>query len=179
MSVISTWLSNALSFLRRSRDEHLHWQIELHQQASDFRQAKAMAEQALAAQLRKQAQQLAHELAVNKAQNNNTLAMVKVQCKQDLQDYRDYLQSLDKLKASMRASYANLPEAVAYTIHHHAKQLLNKMWDAQDSQEKIKFEMQLLQFMTAVHEDNQASLQGNSAEALPQRALAFIDADSR
>ena len=165
MSVISTWLSNALSFLRRSRDEHLHWQIERHQQASDFRQAKA--------------QQLAHELAVNKAQNNNTLAMVKVQCKQDLQDYRDYLQSLDKLKASMRASYANLHEAVAYTIHHHAKQLLNKMWDAQDSQEKIKFEMQLLQFMTAVHEDNQASLQGNSAEALPQRALAFIDADSR
>lgn len=177
MSLITDWLGNILRFTRHSRDEHLDWQLSRQENAAELRKIRALAEQELAAQLRKQAQQLAHELAVNKAKNSNELAMVKIQCKQDLKDYQQYLQSLDKLKESLRNSYANLPEAVAFTIHHHAKQLLNNMWEAEEGQEKIKIEMQLLQFMTAVHEDNQASLQGTGSE-LPHKALAFIDADS-
>lgn len=177
MSSVGRWLGDALAFLRRSRDDNLHWQLSRHDAVTDLRQAKALAEQALVAQLKKQAQQLAHELAVNKARNSNELAMVKTQCKQDLKDYQQYLQSLDRLKESLRNSYAHLPEAVAFTIHHHAKQLLNRMWDAQEPQEKLKIEMQLLQFMTAVHEDSQAALQDAGNEGLPRRALAYIDAD--
>jgi hypothetical protein len=51
------------------------------------------------------------------------------------------------------------------------------MWEATDTQHKIKIEMQLLQFMTAVHEDSQASLQADgNKDTLPSKALAFIDA---
>lgn len=178
MAMISRWFSDALAFLRRSRDENLRWQLSRQDEVAELRQAKLLAEQALVAQLQKQAQQLAHELEINKARNSTELAMVKTQCKQDLKDYQQYLQSLDKLKDSLRGSYAHLPEAVAFTIHHHAKQLLNRMWETQDSQEKIKIEMQLLQFMTAVHEDSQASLQSAASNALPQKALAIIDAES-
>ncbi|MGZ4959262.1 MAG: hypothetical protein ACXV7J_08420 [Methylomonas sp.] len=177
MSLIARWLGDALKFLRRSRDENLQWQLARHDEVAELRQARALAEQALVAQLRKQAQQLAHELAVERARNSNELAMVKIQCKQDLKDYQQYLQSLDRLKESLRSSYVHLPEAVAFTIHHHAKQLLNRMWEAEDVQQKLKIEMQLLQFMTAVHEDSQASLQGSGSDSLPQKALAFIDAD--
>lgn len=163
-------------FLRRSRDENLRWRLSRQDEVAELRRAKALAEQVLVAQLRKQAQQLAHEMAVNKARNSNELAMVKVRCKQDLKDYQQYLRSLDKLKESLRDSYAHLPEAMAFTIHHHAKQLLNRMWEAVDEQQKLKIEMQLLQFMTAVHEDSQASLQSTAGEALPQKALAIMDA---
>ncbi|MDD1621477.1 MAG: hypothetical protein LUQ11_08340 [Methylococcaceae bacterium] len=177
MSLISRWLGDTLAFLRRSRDENLRWQLSRQDDVAELRQARALAEQALLAQLKKQTQQLAHELEVNKARNNTELAMVKTQCKQDLKDYQQYLQSLDRLKESLRNSYAHLPEAVAFTIHHHAKQLLNQMWETQEPQEKMKVEMQLLQFMTAVHEDSQASLQSSGNEALPQKALAIIDAN--
>lgn len=170
------WFAELLGFLRRSCDENLQWRLSRQDEVAELRKTKALAEQALVAQLRKQAQQLAHELAVNKARNSNELAMVKTQCKQDLKDYQQYLQSLDRLKESLRSSYAHLPEAVAFTIHHHAKQLLNRMWEAEDAQEKLRIEMQLLQFMTAVHEDSQESLQGSCSDALPQKALAFIDA---
>lgn len=171
------WFGEALAFLRHSCDEHLQWRLSRRDDIAALREAKALSEQALAAQLRKQAQQLAHELAVTKTRNSNELAMVKTQCQQDLKDYQQYLQSLERLKESLRNSYSHLPEAVAFTIHHHAKQLLNRMWDAQDTQEKMKIEMQLLQFMTAVHEDSQSSLQSPGNEALPKKALACIDAD--
>jgi transposase-like protein len=176
MPLIMRWFAELLSFLRRSRDENLQWRLSRQDEVVELRKAKALAEQALVAQLRKQAQQLAHELAVNKARNSNELAMVKTRCKQDLKDYQQYLQSLDRLKESLRSSYGHLPEAVAFTIHHHAKQLLNRMWEAEEAQEKLRIEMQLLQFMTAVHEDSQASLQGNCRDALPQKSLAIIDA---
>ncbi len=179
MPNIGRWLSRALGFWRDRRDENLHWQLSRQQEVVALRRAQVLAEQALVAQLQKQAQQLAHELAVNQARNQNELAMVKTQCQQDLKDYQHYLQSLDKLKESLRASYAHLPEAVAFTIHHHAKQMLNRMWDERDSQEKLKLEMQLIQFMTAVHEDSQRSLQADEPGGVPQKTLAFFDKGSQ
>lgn len=175
MSVIHHWLNRALKFWRDQRDEHLSWHQARHQDLAALRRTRALAEQALLAELKKQAQQLEHELEVDKARNNNELAMVKIQCKQDLKDYQQYLASLDKLKQSLRNSYSHLPEAVAFTIHHHAKQLLNRMWEEQDPQEKLRIEIQLIQFLTAVHEDSLSSLTIGNSEALPKKALAFID----
>lgn len=178
MSFISHWLNGALSFWRNKRDENLRWHLVRQQDVAALRQSRALAEQSLVSELKKQAQQLAHELAVNETKNNNELEMIKIQCKQDLKDYQQYLDSLDKLKQSLQVSYAHLPEAVAFTIHHHAKLLLNRMWDEQDPQEKLKIEMQLLQFMTAVHEDSLSSLNRDGGESLPERTLAFIDNDA-
>lgn len=177
MSVIQRWLSEALAFWRDKRDDNLRWHMARQQDVAALHQSQALAEQALLAQLKKQAQQLEHELAVGRTKNDNELAMVKIQCKQDLNDYQQYLQSLDKLKESLRNSYAHLPEAVAFTIHHHAKQLLNRMWDEQEPQEKLKIEMELIRFMTAVHEDSLAALNKDNNESLPQKALAFINND--
>ena len=177
MSIIHRWLNSALRFWRGKQDENLRWHLARHQDVAALRRSRALAEQALLAELKKQAQQLAHELAVNEAKNNNVLAMVKIQCKQELKDYQQYLQSLDKLKQSLRDNYSHLPEAVAFTIHHHAKQLLNRMWDEQEPQEKLKIEMQLIQFMTAVHEDSLSSLNKDGGEPLPQKTLAFIDSE--
>lgn len=178
MFVVGRWFDDLMEFWQRRKDQSLHWQLNRQDDVRRLRHAKAMAEQALVADLKKQAQQLAHDLSVTKARNQNELAMVKVQCRQELKDYQQYLLSLDRLKESLRNSYAHLPEAVAYTIHHHAKQLLHKMWDAEEGPEKMKVEMQLLQFMAAVHEDSRAALEGESNDGLPQNALAFIDADA-
>ena len=175
MSILERWLSARLRFLRNTRNEDLNWRLARQQDVAALREAKKLAEQALVAQMKKQAQQLAHELALGAAKNNTELAMLKIQCKQDLKDYQQYLESLDKLKLSLRENFAHLPEAVAFTIHHHAKQLLNRMWETQDLQEKLKVEMQLIQFMTAVHEDSVNALSGDAKQMLPQKTLDFID----
>lgn len=177
MSMIETLMSRAMAWLRRSRDDDLQWRLSRHSEMARLRQQQALAEQQLAAELSKRAQQLAHELAVAEARQSNELAMVKIQCKQELKDYQHYLQSLDKLKQSLQLSYAHLPEAVTFTIHHHAKQLLNRMWDAGDEQERLRVEMQLLRFMTAVHEDSQQAVQSVPPPALPEKTLAFLEVD--
>lgn len=163
--------------LRLNRDRNLQWRLSRQQDVAELRHQQALAEQQLAAELSRRAQQLAHELAVNETRQANELAMVKIQCKQELKDYQHYLQSLDALKDSLKQSYAHLPEAVVFTIHHHAKQLLNRMWDAEDEQEKLRVEMQLLRFMTAVHEDSQAALSSREQLSMPEKTLAFLDVE--
>jgi hypothetical protein len=68
-----------------------------------------------------------------------------------------------------------LPEAVAFTIHHHAKYLLNEMWETTEFEEKMRREIQLIRFMSTVHEDARLYLEGKTKEILPERTLKFIE----
>jgi hypothetical protein len=172
--VLSDWLSSISRFWRDQRDENLRWQLSRQPEEAQLRQVRSLAEQALVARLKLQAQQLAHELAMTSVKQHNELAMLRIQCKQDLKDYQQYLLSLDKLKQSLRENFADLPEAVAFTIHHHAKQLLNAMWETRDVQQRLQIEMQLIRFMTAVHEDSAESLNSDKPAAVPQKTLAFL-----
>jgi hypothetical protein len=84
------------------------------------------------------------------------------------------LTSLDQLKRSIQASYAHLPEALAFTIHHHAKHLLNQMWEAEDFEQKMRHELRLIQFMTTVNEDARQHLESENTGKLPERTLSLI-----
>ena len=63
---------------------------------------------------------------------------------------------------------------MAFTIHHHAKHLLNLMWEAEDFEQKMHYEMQLINFMTTVHEDARMYLEGATVEKLPEKTMRLI-----
>lgn len=168
----------ALNTLHRIKNETLQWRLSHADDLAHLKLTQSLAEQERIAQLKKKSLQLAHELAILKARNGTELEMVKTQCRQDLKDYQQYLQALDQLKTSLLSSYRDLPEAVAYTIHHHAKQLLNELWEERDPQARLNTEMRLIRFMTAVHEDKQLILQDSSQAGVPRNTLALIEQGS-
>ncbi|WP_246247073.1 hypothetical protein [Candidatus Methylobacter favarea] len=49
------------------------------------------------------------------------------------------------------------------------------MWEAEDFEEKMKHEMQLIRFMTTVHEDARLNLEGATPGNLPERTLNLIN----
>jgi hypothetical protein len=171
---IKNWVQNLVNLFHHVKDENLNWQRANHAELARIKHAQALAEEALAAELRKRSVTLEHEIALLKTKQDAELSMYKTSCQQDIKDYQQYLSALDKLKSSIKKSYAHLPEAVAFTIHHHAKQLLNQMWECEDLQEKMRYEMQLLNFMTTVHEDAQLRLVGKNTGKLPERTLNLI-----
>ncbi len=174
MLMIKRWAFSVVSFFYSLKDENLQWQVTNQEQLLKLKHERALAEKALEIELKNKSVQLAHEISLLETKNETELIILKTQCKQDIKDYKQYLSSLDQLKQSIQLSYVHLPVAVAFTIHHHAKQLLNKMWDADDIEIKMHFEMQLLQFMTTVHEDARLNLEETSEEKLPQRTLNLI-----
>lgn len=177
--IIKTWVLNIVALFHSVKDENLRWQTNNQVQQQQLKQARILAEEQTAAELKKRSLQLAHEISLLETKNHTELAMLKIKCQQDLKNYQQYLAALDKLKTSIQNSYSQLPEAVAFTIHHHAQQLLNRMWEADNFAEKMRYEMQLIQFMTTVHEDARASLQGDRLEKLPEKTLGLIDSNSK
>jgi hypothetical protein len=171
---IKNWLLQAVDLLHSIKDEKLRWQIDNQDRQLQLKQARILAENQLADELKKKSLQLEHDISLLHTQNATELAMLKIKCKQDIKDYQQYLAALDKLKDSIKNSYTQLPEAVAFTIHHHAKQLLNQLWEAENFEDKMRHEMQLIQFMTTVHEDASATLQGKTQDKLPEKTLALI-----
>jgi hypothetical protein len=174
MTTPKQWLSALIGLVHDIKDENLRWQSRNQAEQTRLQHAQAVAEAALAAKLKKQSVQLEHELSLLKLRHDTELAMFKTKCQQDLRDYQQYLTALDQLKKSIQTSYAHLPAAVAFTIHHHAKYLLNHMWEASDQATKLHYEMQLINFMATVHEDAQLALQSNTSKKLPENTLKLI-----
>lgn len=169
-----TILNKIIKLFHSVKDENLKWQQANQGSQAKLKHASVLAEKALEAELKKKSVQLEHDISLLKTKHDAELSMFKIKCKQDVKDYKQYLAALDQLKSSIQNSYTHLPEAVAFTIHHHAKYLLNKMWEAEDFEQKMHHEMQLIRFMTTVHEDARLHLEGATKDNLPERTLNLI-----
>jgi len=169
-----TIVNKIIKLFHSVKDENLKWQLANQGDQTKLKHTRVLAEKALEAELKKKSVQLEHDISLLKTKHDAELSMFKTKCKQDVKDYKQYLAALDQLKSSIQVSYTHLPEAVAFTIHHHAKYLLNKMWEAEDFEQKMQHEMQLIRFMTAVHEDARLHLEGETTENLPERTLNLI-----
>ncbi|MGZ8953505.1 MAG: hypothetical protein ACXW0Q_02375 [Methylovulum sp.] len=174
MARFKNWILTVVNLLHTVKDENLHWQTLNQDRQAKLKHAQVLAEKALEAELTRQSVKLEHEIALLKTKSDAELSMFKTRCQQDLKDYKQYLDALDKLKRSIQTSYTHLPEAIAFTIHHHAKHLLNQMWETEDFEQKMRHEMQLITFMTTVHEEARKYLEGASTETVPEKTLRLI-----
>jgi hypothetical protein len=163
-----------LKLFHSVKDENLQWKTANQDRQVKLKHARVLAEKTLETELKRRSVQLEHEITLLRTKNDAELSMFKTKCKQDIKDYKQYLASLDQLKRSIQTSYTHLPEAVAFTIHHHAKHLLNQMWEAENFDQKMQHEIQLINFMTTVHEDARLHLEGAATEKLPERTLNLI-----
>ena len=171
---LKKWILQLVGIIHSVKDENLHWQGTNHELKNKLKHQQALYEQSLVADLQKRNAQLAHDLELLKTQHETDLVIFKTRCEQDIKDYKHYLKALDQLKLSIQNSYAHLPEAVAFTIHHHAKQLLNKMWEVNDFEKKMQLEMKLIQFMTVLHEETSHYLEQDNDKKLPEKTLNLI-----
>ena len=170
MSRLKRWTSEIMDCFHAAKTQTLSWQLQ-----TQLKTARALSEKALEDKLKKQQLALEHELALLKTKHKAELTMLKIKTKQDVRDYREYLDSLDQLKISITNNYRHLPEALAFTIHHHAKHLLNQMWEAEDLQQKINSELQLIQFMSSIHDDIRSIAEGKEAGTLPVKTLEWLN----
>lgn len=156
------------------KEKNLTWRERNQKRQQALKKAESLAAQELEAELGKRIACLERDISLLRTGHKAELAMFKSRCEQEVQDYRQFLHAIDDLKKVIQASYAHLPDAVAFTIHHHAKHLLNQMWEAETDEQKRRFECRLIQFMTTAHEEARMSGAAPNAGALPENTLNLI-----
>lgn len=177
MKILREQIHNFVNLIHSVKDKNLNWQTTNQDQLLKLSHTRTIAEKKLAAELAKKSVQLAHEIAILKTRQHAELTMLKTRCKEDIKDYQQYLDALNQLKQTLQTSYAHLPTALTFTIHHHAKSLLNAMWEADNFEDKIKYEAKLIKFMTTVHEEIPLHNSVTQSEKLPENTLKLIDQD--
>ncbi len=161
------------------KDKNLRWQSANQAQRLNLAHDRLLAEKDLAAQLTQKSVQLAHDIELLKTRQATELTLLKSRCKEDIKDYQDYLAALDALKQDIQASFAHLPDAIALTIHHHAKSLLNTMWEATDFAEKAASERQLIQFIATAQKEALLHRSGQRVSELPHDTLQMLTQDHK
>jgi uncharacterized protein len=175
MKTLKARIHAIVDLIHSVKDKNLRWQAANQGQQVALSNDRILAENDLAAELAKKSVALAHEIDLLKTRQQSELSMLKTRCKQDVKDYQQYLESLGQLKQAIQTRYAHLPDAIAHTIHHHAKSLLNAMWEAENLDEKLKYETQLIQFMTTVHDEMRLYRTGIQSEVMPENTLRLIN----
>jgi hypothetical protein len=178
MNILKEQIHHIVNLVHSIKDKKLDWQIANQDQQIKLSHERVLAEKELAAKLAKKSVQLAHEIDLLKTRQHAELAMLKTRCKEDVKDYEQYLESLNHLKLAIQTSYDHLPDVIAHTIHHHAKSLLNSMWETENFEEKITREAKLITFMTTVHEEARLYGAGALVEKLPENTLKLINQDN-
>lgn len=175
MSFLKQWITHLVTSVHYVKNERLKWQQQNQGLRLQLQHERMVAERQLEASLSLKAIELEQQISALKSKNKAELTMLKIKYEQDIKDYKQYLKSLEQLKLSIQQNYKHLPDALAFTIHHHAKELLNKMWEAKDLQEKIDYELQLIKLMAAIHDDAKHSLLNqNATQALPEKTLKLL-----
>jgi hypothetical protein len=177
MNLFKNQIHSLVDLLFSMKTKNLHWRSQHQGQQIGLSHDRILAEKNLASELAKKNILLAHDIALLKTRQHTELAMLKTRCKQDIKDYQQYLESLNQLKLTIQTSYSHLPDAISCTIHHHAKSLLNTMWEADNFEEKTKYEVQLIKFMSAVHEEASLCRNGTLNKNLPENTLKLIAQD--
>jgi cell division protein FtsB len=177
MKTFAERVHHFVSLIHSIKSKNLAWQGENQSQQIKLSHERILAKDNLAAKLTKKSVVLAHEIDLLKTSQQAELAMLKTRCKEDIKDYQDYLESLNQLKLTIKTSYAHLPNAIIHTIHHHAKALLNAMWEAENLEEKIRYEAKLIEFMKTVHEEAELFHTGKLPDKLPENTLKLINQD--
>jgi len=169
------YIHRFLNFIHETRTRNLAWKTAHQPQQLAVKHERKIAEQLLAEELAKRNARLRHEIELLKTQQNAELSLLKTRCEQDLKDYQQYLHALEQLQQNLLTNYANLPETLALTIHNHAKNMLNAMWETDNPAEKLQLESQLIRFMTTIHEEIKSSNLVSSGISIPVNTLRLIE----
>jgi hypothetical protein len=93
-----------------------------------------------------------------------------------INDFKEYLEALDKVKSDIRKSYQGINLPLVLQIHHHMKQLFIQMWSPSELSERKKLEQKLFDLLEAVNEDLLLSESVEDKRKLirPERTMRLI-----
>ncbi|BCX89553.1 type III secretion protein O [Methylomarinovum tepidoasis] len=170
-----TWGQRLRRILREIRGERRRWRRERETDLLALRRRQVEVELDLEAEKRRRQLHLEQELERMRRQFELELTLLEKKQEQDLRDYERYLAAVDQLQVQLRHAFSQAPEVIVLTLHHHAKRLLDRMWEAEDLQQRLQREQEFVKFLTTVYEDTlQATTTEGTEPLLPRRALRLM-----
>ena len=170
----------AMDFVNSVKTRSLEWKREKLSEILELQKRREDATKELQGELKKKEALLRIELEKITTQGAAEVKMLEDKYKREVEDYKQFLDEVDKLKTRIQEVYPQMPSPMVLTIYRHAKRLLNSIYDADkadDIKGQILQEQKFIYFLEAVYRDTTAissNLRSNQP-ALPSETIALIN----
>lgn len=152
-------------FINAIRDENIRWQQENLPALSKIERQRKISKIEIEEELKKR--QIKFE---------NEIEQLEMEGESKIQDFKEFLDAIDKIKNDIREHFQQVSLPVALLIHQYGKQLLVQMWHSANMQDRKKYEQQLFDFLFTVNEDIYliSSKEKKSGFYLPEKTIKLI-----
>ncbi len=123
---------------------------------------------------RTQKAELEQELQMLKVRFAAEIERKKEEEQRATNDYKEFLDSIGEMKQKMLATFPDMPKSIVYSIHHHAKYLLDEIWKSSDEASQVKSRSRFADFLMAVYNDTANALVSEQELKLPKETLKLI-----
>ena len=145
------------------KTESVNWQQENQEKLLKLQEERAISEQ--------QTKQQLEEMEIR---FNSQRQRIQMEEEHSTQEFRDFLDSIDKTKAKMLEYYPQMPTPIALMIHHRAAELLREAWRNPDAREALKQHNKFMDLMLTVTEDFSELAEGSTRKMLPEKTIEFL-----
>lgn len=152
----------ALDFIGTLRSSDPEWQRERLEEIAALKKRKEI----LRAELR-------HELNLLAEQHRAALSREQLKQVRITEDYKQFLDSIDDMKAHILSTFTEMPRPLAFIIHHKAREMLDVAWHEADDRSRRLGCARLTKMMELVYQDAMNNRLGKTE--MPTLTLAYIN----
>lgn len=147
------------------RDENIRWQQENLPVLAELEKQRKLSKQEIEQELKRRQIKFKYEMD-----------QLEMEGASKIQDFREFLDAIDKIKNDFRQHFQQMSLPVALSIHQYGKRLLISMWNSNSIHERKKYEQQLFDFLYTVNEDIYliSSRENKDGFYLPEKTLKLI-----
>jgi hypothetical protein len=167
-----------MDFINALRDDNLEWHENTQDRRNDLRVKQKLHGESINQEIQKL--KLKFEQDIHTMEHEFQFLMKKetLKTEAEIKNYQRFLDSIEDLREKLEEVYPNMPPALILVIHEYATQLLYKLWDSPDGQDKLTGRKDLVKFLALVSEDTDPlalqAVTNNQSAALPHKTLKYI-----
>jgi hypothetical protein len=154
-----------VGFVNAIRDENIRWQQENLPALNELEKQRKMSKLEIDQELKRRQVKFKYEIE-----------QLEMEGASKMQDFREFLDAVDKIKNDFRQNFQQMSLPVALSIHQYGKQLLISMWNSNSLNDRKRYEQQLFDFLYTVNEDMYltSSQEDKNGFYLPEKTLKLI-----
>jgi hypothetical protein len=169
-----SFATSMMEFINELKTQSLEWEQNNSEEISELREQRALAKERIQGRASEERAKFKNELEKQQLEHEQKMEEIKVSGERRLRNYKEFLDAVDGMKQDLQRLYPDMPLATSLLLHHHASNLLERMWHEKDEYERGKLQEKFVIFLMAAQDDALAI--SESKARVPQKMLSLIEA---
>lgn len=163
-----------MEFVNELRDQNLEWKRARIDDKHDLQEKEDIGRANRKGRAMEERIKYENAIKEQKLKHEQQMEAIKISGEHRLKNYKDFLHAVNDMKQDLRRLYPEMPLVTALLLHHHASDLLDKMWHEKDEYEHERLKGRFVKFLLAAQDD--ALSISSESNHIPRKMIELLEA---